>query len=157
MKDKGLRGATPTIVDVAREAGVSRATAARALGDYGYASADTRQRVVDAAKRLAYQPNQLARSMVTGRSEMIGVVVADIENLYFARAIRAITDTASANGFGVVLATTDEDIELERNAVRLCPTPLLTGSSSTSSPLFASVSTVAAQRSTTPESRLTPR
>ena len=119
MKDKGLRGATPTIVDVAREAGVSRATAARALGDYGYASADTRQRVVDAAKRLAYQPNQLARSMVTGRSGMIGVVVADIENLYFARAIRAITDTASANGFGVVLATTDEDIELERNAVRV--------------------------------------
>ncbi len=40
-------------------------------------------------------------------------------NLYFARAIRAITDTASANGFGVVLANTDEDIELEREAVRV--------------------------------------
>ena len=89
------------------------------LGGYGYAGADTRQRVFDAAKRLAYQPNELARSMATGRSNMIGVVVADIENLYFARAIRAITDTASANGFGVVLANTDEDIELERNAVRV--------------------------------------
>ncbi|MBZ9763316.1 LacI family transcriptional regulator [Mesorhizobium sp. CA8] len=119
MSDNGRASVKPTIADVARTAGVSRATAARVLGGYGYAGADTRQRVFDAAKRLAYQPNELARSMATGRSNMIGVVVADIENLYFARAIRAITDTASANGFGVVLANTDEDIELERDAVRV--------------------------------------
>jgi LacI family transcriptional regulator len=119
MRDNGRSGVQPTIAHVARAAGVSSATAARVLGGYGYAGAETRQRVFDAAKRLAYQPNQLARSMATGRSEMIGVVVADIENLYFARAIRAIIDTASANGFGVVLANTDEDIELERDAVRV--------------------------------------
>jgi LacI family transcriptional regulator len=119
MRDNGRSGVQPTIADVARAAGVSIATAGRVLGGYGYAGADTRQRVFDAAKRLAYQPNQLARSMATGRSKTIGVVVADIENLYFARAIRAITDTASASGFGVVLANTDEDIELEREAVRV--------------------------------------
>lgn len=119
MRDNGRSGVPPTIADVARAAGVSSATAARVLGGYGYAGAETRQRVFDAAKRLAYQPNQLARSMATGRSKTIGVVVADIENLYFARAIRAISDTASANGFGVVLANTDEDIELERDAVRV--------------------------------------
>ena len=119
MKNTGRSGPQPTIADVARAAGVSTATAARVLGGYGYAGAETRQRVFDAAKRIAYQPNQLARSMATGRSKTIGVVIADIENLYFARAIRAITDTASANGFGVVLANTDEDIELERDAVRV--------------------------------------
>jgi LacI family transcriptional regulator len=119
MKSRGRSGAQPTIADVARVAGVSAATAARVLGGYGYAGSETRQRVFDAAKSLAYQPNQLARSMATGRSKTIGVVVADIENLYFARAIRAITDTAKANGFGVVLANTDEDIELERDAVRV--------------------------------------
>jgi len=119
MKDSGRSGAQPTIADVARAAGVSSATAARVLGGYGYAGAETRQRVVAAAKRLAYQPNELARSMATGRSKTIGVVVADIENRYFARAIRAITDTANANGFGVVLANTDEDIKLERDAVRV--------------------------------------
>ncbi|MEX5567291.1 LacI family DNA-binding transcriptional regulator [Pseudomonas syringae] len=119
MKDNGPKGTQATIVDVAREAGVSRATASRALGGYGYAGSEARNRVLDAAKRLGYQPNLLARSMVTGRSKMIGVVVADIENLYFARAIRAITDTARAKGFGVVLATTDEDIDLEREAVRV--------------------------------------
>jgi LacI family transcriptional regulator len=119
MKDKGRSGGHPTIADVARAAGVSRAAAARVMGGYGYAGAEVRERVFDAAKRLAYQPNQLARSMATGRSKTIGVVVADIENLYFARAIRAITDTARAKGFGVVLANTDEDIELEREAVRV--------------------------------------
>ena len=119
MRNSGCSGAQPTIADVARVAGVSAATAARVLGGYGYAGSETRQRVFDAEKHLAYQSNLLARSIVTGRSGMIGVVVADIENLYFARAIRAITDTASANGLGVVLATTDEDIELERQAVRV--------------------------------------
>ncbi|TBA94377.1 LacI family transcriptional regulator (plasmid) [Rhizobium ruizarguesonis] len=119
MKDNERAGAQPTIDDVARAAGVSRATAARVLGSYGYVGVDTRKKVFDAAKRLAYQPNQLARSMATGRSKTIGVVIADIENLYFARAIRAITDTASANGFAVILVTTDEDIALEREAVRV--------------------------------------
>jgi LacI family transcriptional regulator len=119
MTDNGRKGGQSTIADVARAAGVSQATAARALGGYGYVGAKTRQRVLDAAERLGYQPNQLARSMVTGRSKTIGVVVADIENLYFAKAIRAITDAASANGFGVVLANTDEDVNLERQAVRV--------------------------------------
>lgn len=118
--NNGRLSAQPTIADVARgAAGVSRATAARVLGGYGYSGAEVRQRVLKAAKRLAYQPNELARSMATGRSKTIGVVVADIENLYFARAIRAITDAARSNGFGVVLANTDEDIELEREAVRV--------------------------------------
>jgi LacI family transcriptional regulator len=119
MKDKDRLGGQPTIDDVARAAGVSRATAARVLGGYGYVGLDTSKRVSDAAQELAYQPNQLARSMATGRSKTIGVVIADIENLYFARAIRAITDTASAKGFAVILVTTDEDIALERDAVRV--------------------------------------
>ncbi|MDJ1637388.1 MULTISPECIES: LacI family DNA-binding transcriptional regulator [Rhizobium/Agrobacterium group] len=119
IAEKGRGSAAPTIADVARASGVSRATAARVLGDYGYVRAQTRQLVQEAATSLAYQPNQLARSMATGRSKTIGVVIADIENLYFARAIRAITDTASSHGFVVILATTDEDIELERDAVRV--------------------------------------
>lgn len=119
MKSNGRPGLQPTVADVARAAGVSRATAARVLGGYGYAGSEARELVLEAAKRLAYQPNQLARSMATGRSKTIGVVVADIENLYFARAIRAITDTANANGFDVVLANTDEDVELERSALRV--------------------------------------
>jgi LacI family transcriptional regulator len=119
MRDIGVHPSQPTIADVARAAGVSRATAARVLGAYGYAGAEVRQRVLSAAKELAYQPNELARSMATGRSKTIGIVVADIENLYFARAIRSITDAARVKGFGIILANTDEDINLERDAVRM--------------------------------------
>ncbi|TBB81111.1 LacI family transcriptional regulator (plasmid) [Rhizobium ruizarguesonis] len=119
MRDATRGAIVPTIADVARAAGVSRATAARVLGDYGYVREQTRELVLNAAKEMSYQPNQLARSMATGRSKTIGVIVADIENLYFARAIRAITDTASAHGFVVILATSDEDIVLERDAVRV--------------------------------------
>jgi len=119
MKTNERSGTQPTASDVARAAGVSRATAARVLGGYGYAGSEARELVLNAAKRLGYQPNQLARSMATGRTKTIGVVVADIENLYFARAIRAITDTANAKGFDVVLANTDENVDLERSAVRV--------------------------------------
>jgi Bacterial regulatory proteins, lacI family len=65
MRNSGRSGAQPTIADVARVAGVSVATAARVLRGYGYAGSETRQRVFDAAKHLAYQLNLLARSMVT--------------------------------------------------------------------------------------------
>ncbi|GAJ95507.1 putative LacI family transcriptional regulator [Rhizobium rhizogenes NBRC 13257] len=108
----------PTIIDVARLAGVSRATAARVLGNYGSAGPDARKLVLDAAEQLAYRPNQLARSIATGRSKAIGLVIPDTESFHFARAIRAVTDIATENGFVVFLATTDEDIKLERDAVR---------------------------------------
>ncbi|MBB2910356.1 LacI family transcriptional regulator [Streptosporangium becharense] len=108
-----------TIADVARAAGVSTATAARALGGYGTVRRDTLERVTAAASELGYRPNALARSMITGRTQTIGVIVADIENPFFARVTRAITDVARASGFEVVLANSDEDLEAERAAVKL--------------------------------------
>ncbi|MGI8398208.1 LacI family DNA-binding transcriptional regulator (plasmid) [Agrobacterium deltaense] len=107
----------PTIDDVAHAAGVSRATAARVLGDYGKVTSGTRDLVLQAARKLAYHPNQVARTVATGRSQTIGVVIADIETHCSAQAIRAMTDTAIANDFAVMLAITDDDVELERHAV----------------------------------------
>jgi LacI family transcriptional regulator len=112
-----LAGSAATITDVAQAAGVSRATAARVLGDYGHVSADKRKRILDAATGLGYRSNQLARSLATGRSRTIGAVLSEVENPYYARAIQAITVTASAHGFNVILATTGEDLEQEQVAV----------------------------------------
>jgi len=56
-----------TVRDVAREAGVSKATAARALGEYGAVSEQVRSRVLAAAEALGWRPNELARSMSSGR------------------------------------------------------------------------------------------
>jgi LacI family transcriptional regulator len=106
-----------TIHDVAKQAGVSTATAARALGGYGSVSATTSERVLEAATALGYRPNGLARSMITGTTQTLGVVLADIENPFFYRALRGITDTARSRGYDVVLVNTDEDSQNERKAL----------------------------------------
>lgn len=111
--------ARPTIPDVARAAGVSVPAAGRALGGYGYVSADLRRRVLAAAERLGYRRNGLARSMVTGRTQTLGFVGADIENSFFARALRGISDAARAQQYQVILTNSDESPGLERAAVHL--------------------------------------
>ncbi|WP_214412305.1 LacI family DNA-binding transcriptional regulator [Sphaerisporangium fuscum] len=106
-----------TVADVAREAGVSKAQAARALGAYGAVSDAVRSRVLAAAARLNYRPNQTARTLNTGRSHSVGVVVGDIENPYFSLATRGISDAVERSGFNVVLANTSERVTAERAAV----------------------------------------
>ena len=108
----------PTLAHVAEAAGVSRATAARALGDYGYVLESTRAAVLAAAARLGYAPNSIARSMVTGRTKTIGFVSADMENPFFARTMAGITDVARTAGYEVLIANSQEQPELERRAVR---------------------------------------
>ena len=119
MENRAPRKRQITVLDVAREAGVSKATAARVLGGYGLTSPTVRERVLAAAHDLGYQANELARSMTTGRSGTIGVIVGDIENPYFGQAVRGISDVARAAGFDAIVANSDEDYEKERDAVRV--------------------------------------
>src|SRR5687768_12316730 len=107
-----------TVADVARAAGVSKATAARVLGGYGIVSDAVREKVLAVAKALDYRPNELARSMTTGRSGAIGVVVGDIENPFFSAAVRGISDVAHGAGYTVILANSGEDIAAEKDAIR---------------------------------------
>lgn len=118
MKESQPKNSAATVADVARSAGVSKATAARVLGGYGTVSEKVRDAVKRAAKALDYRPNELARSMTTGRSGTIGVVVGDIENPFFGSAVRGISDAARAAGFNVVLANSGEDIDVERAAIK---------------------------------------
>ncbi|MVA63801.1 LacI family DNA-binding transcriptional regulator [Agrobacterium vitis] len=108
-----------TILDVAQSAGVSKATAARVLGSYGIVSVEVTEKVRDAAKKLGYEANELARSMTTGRSKTIGVIVGDIQNPYFGQAVRGISDAALGLGFDVILANSGENVAKEKAAVRV--------------------------------------
>lgn len=117
--DKSLsKSPSVTVADVARRAGVSKATAARVLGGYGTVSDRVREAVTAAASSLDYRPNELARSMTTGRSGTIGVVVGDIENPFFSLAVRGITDIARQAGFTVILINSGEDATAEKAAIR---------------------------------------
>jgi LacI family transcriptional regulator len=107
----------PTIEDVAAAAGVSRATAARALGGYGRVSDETRSVVRKHAQALGYQANRLAQGMVTGRTLTLGFVSADMADAFFGQTMRGFTDIARAQGYDVIISNSEEDPQLERRAV----------------------------------------
>ncbi|MFD5214146.1 LacI family DNA-binding transcriptional regulator [Microbacterium sp. NPDC058345] len=111
------RSAPPTISEVAAEAGVGRSTAARTLGGYGYVSPEVRERVLAAAERIGYRANALARSMSTGVSHTIGVIVADIANPFFGGVVRGVSDAARARGFDTLVISTYEELAEEVAAI----------------------------------------
>jgi LacI family transcriptional regulator len=74
-----------TLADIAREAGTSASTASRALSGRGYVSPEARDRLLEAAERLGYVPNASARTLKQRRSRVIGVVVSDLANQFYAR------------------------------------------------------------------------
>ncbi|MFH8133270.1 LacI family DNA-binding transcriptional regulator [Pantoea osteomyelitidis] len=113
------RSKAPTVADVARAASVSKAQAARALGGYGAVSEEVQNRVNAAAAQLGYRPNELARSMNTGRSNTIGVIVGDIENPHFGLALRGMADVARLAGYHLLLSNSDEKLAAEQDAVRV--------------------------------------
>jgi LacI family transcriptional regulator len=96
-----------TLQAVAQSAGVTIATASRSLNDaYGVHPA-TRERVLQVAKKLNYTPNRFARGLVTGRSDMIGLIVSDVRNSYFAEVARGVEDAALEAGRDVMLCNSD--------------------------------------------------
>jgi LacI family transcriptional regulator len=109
----------PTISEVAAAAGVGRATVARTLGGYGSVSPTTRDRILAVAERLGYRPNSIARSMTTGQTRTLGVVLADVGNPFFAGVLRGITDAARASGYDVIVLSTDEDLQREADAIEV--------------------------------------
>lgn len=103
-----------TIKQVAERANVSSATVSRTLNGDVRVSEDVRKRVLAAVQELGYRPNRIARSLRRQTSETIGVVVSDIENPHFTRAVRAIEDAAYKRGYRVILCNTDETPDKQR-------------------------------------------
>lgn len=107
----------PTLAELARRLGVSTATVSLALRDHPRVSAPTRARVKALARRLHYTPDLVARSLATRRSGVLGLVVADIANSYFARLARRVEDAVRERGFDLVIASTDEDHRTEQRVL----------------------------------------
>lgn len=105
----------PTIYDVARLAGVSPATVSRALGS-GSSSPATRRLVRDAASKLGFRANLIARALNTGNTRSVGFIVPDLTNPIFSAILRAAEREAGLHGYTMVLVDTDEDQHAERQA-----------------------------------------
>ena len=106
-----------TIADVAAEAGVSMMTVSRAINNKGGISEATRQRILQLADEMGFQPSGLAQGLATKRTATIGLVVPDIANPFFALIARGIENVAYDNGYNVFLLNTDEDREREAAAL----------------------------------------
>ena len=101
-----------TIKDVAALAGVSPATVSRVLNNRPV-SPTKAQLVLDAARSLSYTPNRVARTLRRQLSEVVALVIPDIENPFFTSLARGVADTAQEAGYSVVLCNTDGDVAKE--------------------------------------------
>jgi len=108
-----------TIEDVSRAAEVSTATVSLALNGIPGVSAKTREKIQKIAKRLGYFPNEIARSLVTRRTSVIGLILPSVVNPYFAQVAVAVERALRARTYNLVVANTDEDPAREEDAIRL--------------------------------------
>jgi len=107
-----------TLADIAREAGTSRSTASRALNGRGYVSARARARLLAAADRMGYVPNASARTLKQKTSRVVGVVVTDLGNEFYARLAAGIEQTLREADHQMVLVADNSDSEQELRGIR---------------------------------------
>jgi LacI family transcriptional regulator len=109
-----------SITRVAEYAGVSITTVSRVLNNSPHpVNSDVRKRVLRAAKALNYSPSALARALVTQSTHIIGVIVGDASDPYFATIIRGISDAARAEGYLTIICNSDRIPDVELNFARL--------------------------------------
>lgn len=102
-----------TIKDVAKLAGVSISTVSRVINNSKPVSPEVRRKVLDAIKQLDYKPNEVARSLVTRRSNLIGVIVTDIGNFYVAEMVRGIEEVSRMYNFDIILSSSYGNVDAE--------------------------------------------
>lgn len=101
-----------TIVDVARLAGVSKSTVSRVLTG-GPVSEETRARVLAAMRELDYEPNAVARGLVSRRSKLIGVLISDVADPYYSELMQGMEDAASERRYDLLIYSTRWEEERE--------------------------------------------
>ena len=114
-----MKNKVPTIKEIAKIANVSLMTVSRALNDNPRVREQTRKKILNIAKELNYRPNRIARSLVSKRSNLISLIVADIRNQFFAELARGIEDKAWESGYNVIISSTDNDPKRLESQVRL--------------------------------------
>ena len=109
--ERGAPSARATSYDVARLAGVSQSAVSRAFRDGGSISRATRDKVEKAARELGYSPSHIARSLITQRTRMVGVVMTDTTARNTSDVLRYLSDSIQASGSRMLLCTVPTDRE----------------------------------------------
>lgn len=107
-----------TTKDLAEICGVSRTTVTRALHGTGRISTETKQKILETARRMGYEPDLVARSLVSGKSMMIGVIVVDLRNQYFPKIVDAIERRVQEDDYILNITLHEDNKEVERKLIR---------------------------------------
>jgi LacI family transcriptional regulator len=103
--------------DLAEDLGVSVVTISKVLRDHPDIGKETRERVLKRVKELRYQPNATARSLVTGRSYLIGLVVPDLIHPFFAEVAKALSMAIQKKGYSLIIASSEENPLVEEREI----------------------------------------
>jgi len=106
-----------TMKDIARDLGVAVITVSKVMRNKDDVSEETRKRVLERVKELNYTPNLAARALVTGRSNLIGLVVPDLLHTFFAEIAKSLSNSLIKKDYHLIVATSDEKPELEERTV----------------------------------------
>lgn len=106
------------IKDVAEQAGVSTATVSHVINNTRFVTQATREKVLRAIENCNYYPNAHARSLASGRSHTVGLLVSDISNPFFPELVKSIEVAASEQGYDVILASSNYDAARTSHYVR---------------------------------------
>jgi LacI family transcriptional regulator len=108
---------TVRLKDIAKDLGLSVMTVSKVLRHHPDIGEETRKRVLRRVRELDYQPNVLARGLVTGRSYLIGLVVPDLLHPFFAEVAKALSTVVGQRGYSVIISSSEEDAELEAREI----------------------------------------
>lgn len=118
MSSKNKKG-NPTMKDVALYTGFSTATISRVLNDNYPVSAETKKKVLEAFEQLNYEPNLVAKSLRSRKSNLVAIIVADIENPYYMRIAKQIDKYLFSKGYNLITCSTDESLEKEEEIIKM--------------------------------------
>ena len=106
-----------TLEDIARALNVSKMTVSRAINNHPEISTATRERILAAARKMNYRPNQFARALMTNQSYLIGIVVPDLMHSYFAEICRGVETHARPIGYQNLICSTEEEPRKEQDEI----------------------------------------
>ena len=118
LESHSIRPKAIRIKDVALEAGVSTATVSHVINNTKFVTGGTREKVLSAIEQFHYYPNAHARTLASGRSNIIGLLVSDISNPFFPELVKSVEETAFESGYNVILVNTNYDAGRAADYVR---------------------------------------
>ena len=108
-----------TIRDIAERAGVTVTTVSRVLNNRGYISEATREKVYQAMKELDYQPNEIARSLVRGKTNILGLILPTVDHPFFSKLTFFVEYYAYAHGYKIMLCNSQLDQKKEKEYIEM--------------------------------------